>query len=151
MSAGPSSRELLASMVGEWTGQYRLYLQPGTLTAESDTSATVAPVLDGRFVRITYDWIVDGGRQLGEYLVASPGGDLLTASWVDTWHSGDAILFCRSDGAAGVIGQYGPDEDPWQWRTTFELRDGGAELAITAWNVTPGGDEAVATEASYRR
>ena len=151
MSSAPSTRELLASMVGEWTGRYRLSLEPGTITAESDTAATVTPVLDGRFVRITYDWVVDDSRQLGEFLVAAPGGDHLTASWVDTWHNGDGILFCRSDGARGVIGQYGPDEDPWRWRTTFEVRDGGAELAITARNVTPAGDEAVATEARYRR
>ena len=146
-------REMLASMAGEWTGRYRLYLEPGKLTAESDTSATVAPVLDGRFTRIEYDWTVDDARQLGEFLVGAPKGERLMASWVDTWHNGDAILFCESHGDASVIGQYGPDDDPWRWRTTFELddSDGGAELVITAWNITPAGDEAVATEARYRR
>ena len=149
---GDDLRDLLASMVGEWTGRYRLYLEPGELTSESDTSATVTPVLDGRFTRIAYDWTVDEARQLGEFLVAAPGGDRLTSSWVDTWHNGDAILFCRSvDDGVGVIGQYGPDDDPWRWRTTFELHAGGAELAVTAWNITPAGEEAVATEARYRR
>ena len=144
-------REMLASMVGEWTGRYRLYLEPGALTAESDTVATVTTALDGRFVRIAYDWTVDEARQLGEFLVAAPGGKRLMASWADTWHNGDGILFCGSDGTDAVIGQYGPDDDPWHWRTTFELREGGAELAITAWNITPTGEEAVATEATYRR
>ena len=138
-------------MVGEWTGRYRLYLEPGQLTTECDTSATVTSVLDGRFVRIAYDWTVDDTRQLGEFVVAAPSGDRLMASWVDTWHNGDGILFCPSDGSGGVVGQYGPDDDPWRWRTAFEVRDGGAELAITAWNITPAGDEAVATEARYRR
>lgn len=150
-------RKLLASMAGEWTGRYRLYLEPGTLTTECDTAATVTPVLDGRFTRIAYDWVVDDEPQLGEFLVAAPGnGERLTASWVDTWHNGDGILFCESaEGTAppSVIGRYGPPDEPWRWRTAFERHDvdGGDELVITSWNVTPGGDEAVATEARYRR
>ena len=143
-------RGMLASMAGEWRGRYRLYLEPGKLTAESDTTATVTPVLDGRFTRIAYDWTVDDARQLGEFLVAAPGNARLTASWVDTWHNGDAILFCESDGPDAVLGRYGPDDDPWRWRTTFAVEEGG-ELAITAWNVTPSGEAAVATEARYRR
>ena len=144
-------RDLLTKMAGEWTGRYRLYLEPGTLTEESDTQASVTPALDGRFTRIAYDWTVDGQRQLGEFLVAAPGDERLTASWVDTWHNGDGILFCPSDGAGGVIGQYGPDDDPWRWRTAFVLDEAGAELVITAWNITPSNEEAVATEARYRR
>ena len=151
MGMGDEMRDLLASMVGEWTGRYRLYLEPGKLTSESVTSASVSPALDGRFTRIAYDWIVtpDDARQVGEFLVGAPGGRL-SASWVDTWHNGDAILFCppAADGR-GVLGQYGPDEDPWRWRTTFEVVDGS--LSITAWNITPAGEEAVATEARYER
>lgn len=144
-------RGMLASMAGEWRGRYRLYLEPGKLTAESDTTATVTPVLDGRFTRIAYDWTVDDSPQLGEFLVAAPGNERLTASWVDTWHNGDGILFCSSDGADTVIGQYGPDDEPWRWRTHFALEDATAELVITAWNITPAGEAAVATEARYRR
>ena len=147
----PDLRELLASMVGEWRGRYRLYLEPGQLTSESETAASITPVLGGRFVRITYDWTVDDGLQLGEFLLAAPGSERLTASWVDSWHNGDTIMFCRSDGDASVVGQYGDEGEPWRWRTAFELRDGGAELAVTAWNISPGGEEAVATEARYRR
>ena len=151
---GEDLRKLLASMAGEWTGRYELYLEPGKLTTACETAATVTPVLDGRFTRIAYDWVVDDGGQLGEFLVAAPGGGRLTASWVDSWHNGDAILFCdTADGAdpPSVIGRYGPADDPWQWRTAFELRDDDRELVITAWNVTPAGHETVATEARYRR
>lgn len=142
-------RELLTSIVGEWSGQYRLWLQPGELTSESATSAVVTPVLDGRFLRITYDWSVEEDQQHGEYLVGAPGDARLTASWVDSWHNGDEIMFCRSDGTT-VLGEYGPAEEPWGWRTAFERR-GDGELVITAWNISPAGDEAMATEARYRR
>lgn len=143
-------RELLASVVGEWSGHYRLWLEPGKLHAESGTTATVTPVLDGRFVRIAYDWTVDDALQRGEFLLAAPEGKHLTASWIDTWHSGGDILLCPSDGAATVIAEYGPTDEPWRWRTGFELRDDGS-FVITAWNITPAGEEGLATEAIYRR
>jgi hypothetical protein len=48
------------------------------------------------------------------------------------------------------MGGYGPPEQRWGWRTRFDLVS-PEELVITAWNISPTGEEDKATEATYRR
>jgi Protein of unknown function (DUF1579) len=68
-------------------------------------------------------------------------------AWVDSWHTGRSIMFCTGGPEAEVVGTYGPQ---WSWRTRFDLVSPN-ELVITAWNITPAGEEAKATEAAYHR
>ncbi len=63
-----TTRELLASLVGSWTGTYRLWLEPDVLRIEGPTGATGRAVLDGRFVALDYDWVDVDGPQAGSIL-----------------------------------------------------------------------------------
>ena len=143
--------EILSTLVGSWRGTYRLWLEPGVLHTECPTEATGVAVLGGRFTTLRYTWTVDGEGQEGEFLLAAPDdGRHLQAAWIDTWHNGSGILFCSPDGAGAVVGTYGPAEEPWRWRTAIEVT-GPDAIVVTAWNITPHGDEAMATQATYER
>ena len=149
-AARNSTRELLAALVGTWTGTYRLWLEPGTPRVEGPSHGTGRPVLDGRFVALDYDWVDADGPQAGTMLLGCTDEGTWEMAWVDTWHTGRSILFCQGGPAADVLGGYGPPEQRWGWRTRFDLVS-PEELVITAWNVEPTGEETKATEATYRR
>ena len=76
-------------------------------------------------------------------------------AWVDAGHNGSAIMFSEGGHAAAgiaVLGSYFATDGSaaWGWRTTIET-PADDRLLITAWNVSPDGDEARATEIEYRR
>ena len=143
---------MFEAMAGSWAGTYRLWLEPGKLRTECDSTLRGEPVGGGRFVRAAYDWTDtggDGGAQSGEFLLACPAADRWEVSWVDTWHSGDGIFLCTGPPGA-VTTTYGEPDQQWGWRTEFELPEPD-QLVIRAYNITPSGEEALATEADYRR
>ena len=140
-SAVSARDELLAALVGEWSGTYRLWLEPGELRTETPTRCTGRPVLDGRFAALDYDWIDADGPQLGSMLLGCSEDGEWQMAWVDSWHTGTSIMYCVGGPEADVVGTYGPQ---WGWRTRFDLASPN-EMVITAWNITPAGDEAKAT------
>ena len=152
------SRDLIAALVGDWNGTYRLWFEPGPLRTEGPTRGTGRAVLGGRFVALDYEWTDLDGPQQGSMLLGRTDEGTWQLAWVDTWHTGHLIMFCTGqsdadDGAGGsaeVLTSYGPPEEPWGWRTRIDLPSPG-ELVITAWNILPGGVEAKATEATYSR
>jgi len=146
----------LAGCSGRWQGSNRLH-DPHTGKPEDTAStAVLSSLLGGRFLRLDYTWSYQGTAQEGSLLVgfqAEPGR--ATVHWIDSWHMADGVLACEGavepDGTIAVRGSYavppGPD---WGWRIAIRPGDGSA-LEIVMHNVTPGGEEAVAVEATYKR
>ncbi|HEX5726733.1 MAG TPA: DUF1579 family protein [Longimicrobiaceae bacterium] len=146
----------LAACAGSWRGTNTLHDPHSGQAQESPGTATVTPVLGGRFVRVEYTWEYQGTPQEGSLLIGyDPGVGELHAHWVDTWHMGHAGFPCRGPAPGGptlaVRGSYpappGPD---WGWR--IELTpDGGEALRMAMVNIWPEGREDPAVEATYTR
>ena len=139
-----------ARMAGNWRGLSRLWIEPDKLADEASIVGTIQLLLEGRYALFLYQSSIEGEAQHGMFTFGyNTSLEQFETSWVDSFHTNTGIMFCtgRELGSGfSVTGSYtdpsgGPD---WTWRTEVELN--GDELVITAYNITPEGEESKATE-----
>ena len=151
-----SPHHFLAQLAGNWKGTSKLWLEPDTLADESPIAGSIQLILDGRFALFLYQSSIEGEPQHGMFTFGyNTQLNRYEASWVDSWHNNTFIMFCTGsalDDGFQVLGSYpdpsgGPD---CGWRTQAVLEDPN-HLTITAYNISPEGSEAKATEARLVR
>lgn len=148
----------LARLEGEWEGTAKVWFEPGDPVDESPVRGNMRLILDGRFIMHGYKGSF-GGKPLEG--LAIYGCNLETgkiqASWIDSFHTGSAMIFSegkKGDDKLAMLGSYAyvtPEtEQRWGWRTEIDIVQDD-EIKITAYNISPGGEEARATETWYTR
>jgi len=148
----------LSRLVGEWEGTTKTWFDPSKLEDESPIRGTMRLILDGLFILHEYkssfgDKPIVGMAIYGYNLTLQK----FQCAWVDSFHNGSAIMF--SEGKKGgqdisVLGSYAyitPDEEQhWGWRTNLDITS-DTEIVITAYNISPEGEETKATETIYKK
>ena len=148
----------LSRLAGEWKGTTKTWFDPSKLEDESSISGTMRPILDGRFILHEYkssfgDKPITGMAIYGYNLDTQK----FQVAWIDSFHNGSAIMFSQSEKGnkeMNVLGSYAyvtPEmEQHWGWRTQIEIVN-DSEIIITAFNISPEGEETKATETAYKK
>ena len=93
-----SQKELFKKLIGKWEGNSRTWFEPGKLADESKVTGEFVEVLDGRFVRHTYEGTIQGKPRRGEELIAfNSMTKLFQSSWFDNFHMNYAIMFSQGE------------------------------------------------------
>lgn len=147
----------LSGFVGNWSGNYKLYLSwlSGSPFV-SETKAVVDFTAKGRFLKIEYDWNHEEKPHEGLILLGKDkDSEKIIAFWIDSFHLSDKYMVSEGDfdkaGNPSLKGFYAVTGHPdWGWRTVFNF-SGGDSFKIIMYNVSPEGVEELAVEADYSK
>jgi hypothetical protein len=105
MAAGTpgENHERLAQDVGEWTTKSQMWMQPGTEPMTCECTATVKPIMDGRYVEVAMKGEMPG---MGEFKgVGIYGFDNVSQKFVSVWLDNHSTGIMNGTGEASDDGK----------------------------------------------
>jgi hypothetical protein len=156
-SLADGAHQKLQNLVGNWSGITKTWFEKDVLIDESQSTAEITSILDGRFVVYDYESSLEGKPLIGKMII---GFDIpyqkFTFSWIDSFHMGTQIMHATGQATEkgfSILGAYGNPEYGDQlfgWRTELEIIN-EEEIIFSAYNIMPGAEETKAIEAVYQR
>ena len=157
LSLEEGSHKILFDLTGNWEGKTKTWFEKDVLADESPVKGIISSVLGSRFVSYDYQGSLDGKVFEGKMTI---GFDIpyqkFTACWIDSFHMGTQIMLSSgnaTDNGFSILGTYGSPEygeKLWGWRTELEIINKN-EIILSAYNISPEGEEAKATETVLRK
>jgi len=157
LSLEAGAHQILSDLIGNWEGKTKTWFEEDVLADESPVKAVFTSILGGRFVSYDYQGSLNDKHVEGKMII---GFDIpyqkFTSSWIDSFHMGTQIMLLSGNAAEkgfSILGTYGnPEfgEQLWGWRTELTIINSN-ELILTAYNISPQGEEVKATETVLRR
>lgn len=149
-------RDIFQRMVGQWSGVTTVWFEPEKPVDESPCENSFKMVLNGKSLQWDYTGAMQGKPLAGSAFFAyNKQKQQYEMSWMDTFHTGSAIMFFTGkaiDSGLSVLGSYedpsgGPD---WGWRIDIRV-SGNDNLVITMFNIFPDGNEQKGVETVLTR
>ncbi len=155
-AAPGENHKLLASVVGEWTAQNKMWMDPSAPPVDSTGSATFTPIMGGRYVQGEYKAQMMGAPFEG---VGVTGYDNLSkrfvTSWIDNMGTGILVLTGDYDPATKTFTYRGEMDDVLVPKTKVKVRETikivGPDTHVMEWYENRGGKEAKTMEITYTR
>jgi hypothetical protein len=102
---------LLAKDAGTWSGKSTMWMAPGAEPMQSESTCTITPIMDGRYVKLEMAGEMPG---MGPFSgMGISGFDNVSQKFVSTW------IDSQSTGIMTGTGQLSPDGKTLTWNYTF--------------------------------